>query len=59
MAEYRIVKWWPSVPQAKQPAVQQVFTDRELAERIKTSLEQDMPHRCFAVELIQLEERQQ
>ena len=50
--QFRIIKWWPGVPEAKQPAILQTFADRELAERVKESLERDMPHRQFAVEEI-------
>jgi hypothetical protein len=51
---YRIVKWSPEQPAARQPAIAEVYTDLALAEAIKAELEQTMPHRCFAVEPIDL-----
>lgn len=54
MAEYRIVKWWPDSPTAKQSVGEHnLYTDLELANEVKTELEKDMPHRRFAVEVIE------
>jgi len=48
--KYIIVKWWPAVPQLKQPATRETFTDKAEAERVKAELEEAMPGRRFAIE---------
>ncbi len=47
---YRVVRWFRGVPEVKEPAVQQIFVARGVAERAKTRLEADFPDFCFAVE---------
>jgi len=53
MEQYRVVKWWPDKPGAKQLAVSKVFTDLVLAERIKARLEEELPYCHFAIELVE------
>ena len=47
---YRIVRWFRGVPEVKEPAVQQIFVARGVAERAKARLETDFPDFCFAIE---------
>jgi len=51
-AGYVVVKWSPDHPETKELAVEKVFTDREMAETVKTRLQGFLPYCCFAVEPI-------
>ena len=55
MDTYRIVKWWPDRPEVKERATEQVFTNLEFAENIKTVMAKYIPQWCFAVETIKEE----
>ncbi len=46
---FRIVKWWPMVPEARQPATQEEFKSRESAEIAAMRLREEMPNRRFGV----------
>lgn len=47
---YRIVRWFRDIPEIKEPAVQQIFVARGVAERAKARLAAGFPDCCFAVE---------
>jgi hypothetical protein len=47
--KFQVVKWWPMVPEARQPATQEKHTSREAAEIEAQRLRDEMPSRRFGV----------
>ena len=52
MGAYRIVEWWPDQPDKEELAMMSTFHDLALAEMIKETLEEGLPERRFALELV-------
>ncbi len=47
---YKILRWFRGAPDAREPAVNQIFVSRGVAETAKARLQADFPDLCFAIE---------